>query len=201
MVSAGKAGKQSLENPQAAGSRLLSPKIPSPSTKVTNMKNLIFLLATIFIISSGSHAGTQPAVYDNAKALKGLTATKAYFDVTLGEPKPLLLRLQIIEKTYNQLVAAGVSPTFVVGIRDKASMFFTKGDEYVLDIDRPEKAQIAILVKKFNALDIGIEQCGIAAGFEEIDVADFLPEVELVANGYVSMIGYQTQGFALVSIN
>lgn len=48
---------------------------------------------------------------------------------------------------------------------------------------------------------IDVEQCYIAAGFQEIDVADFLPEVDLVTNGYVSLIGYHSQGYGLVPMD
>lgn len=165
------------------------------------MRQILLILASILFCATISHADSPSDVYNNDKALKGLTESRTYFDVTIGEPKPLLIRLQLIEKTFNQLVAAGVTPTFVIGIRGKASNFFTKGTDYVLDIDLPEKEQIAALVNKFKTLKIGVEQCYIAAGFQEIDVADFLPQVELVANGYVSMIGYHSQGFGFVPMD
>jgi len=165
------------------------------------MKKILLILATMLFIPTNLAADSQSDRYNNDKALKGLTETKAYFDVTIGEPKLLLIRLQLIEKTYQQLVTAEVTPVFVVGIRGKASIFFTRGKDYVLDIDLPEKEQIAAIVKKLNALKIPIEQCRIAAGFEDIDAADFLPEVELVANGYLSMIGYQSQGYGFVPMD
>ncbi len=165
------------------------------------MKKLLILLASFLFVASVSYADSQSAVYNNEKALKGLTATKAYFDVTIGEPKKLLVRLQLVEKTYKQLVMAGVTPTFIIGIRSKASNFFTKGNDYVLDTDRPEKEQISALVIKLSSMKIGLEQCRIAAGFEDIDVADFLPQVRLVANGYISMIGYQSQGYSFVPMD
>jgi hypothetical protein len=165
------------------------------------MKKILLILVSILLSAAVSSADSPSDIYNNDKALKGLTESRAYFDVTIGEPKQLLIRLQLVEKTYNQLLAAGVTPAFVIGIRGKASVFFTKGTDYVLDIDLPEKRQIATIVKKFTSLKIGIEQCSIAAGFQEIDVADFLPEVELVANGYVSMIGYHSQGYGLVPMD
>lgn len=165
------------------------------------MKKILLIFASILFFTTISHTDSPGDVYNNGKALKGLTESKAYFDVTIGEPKLLLIRLQLIEKTYNQLVAAGVTPTFVIGIRGKASNFFTKGGDYVLDIDLPEKDQIAALAKKLKILKIGIEQCRIAAGFQDIDVADFLPQVELVANGYVSMIGYHSQGYGFIPMD
>jgi hypothetical protein len=165
------------------------------------MKKILLILVSILLYTTVSYADSPSDVYNNNKALKGLTESRAYFDVTIGDPKQLLIRLLLVEKTYTQLVAAGVTPAFIIGIRGKASGFFTKGTDYVLDIDLPEKRQIAAIVKKLTTQKIGIEQCYIAAGFQEIDVADFLPEVELVANGYVSMIGYHSQGYGLVPMD
>jgi hypothetical protein len=201
LVPARATGKQSFENPQTSGAWLLNPTISSTSSRVKRMKKILLILATVLFIPTNLPADSQSERYNNDKALKGVTETKAYFDVTIGEPKLLLIRLQLIEKTYQQLITAEVTPAFVVGIRGKASIFFTRGKDYVLDIDLPEKEQIAAIVRKLNALKIPIEQCRIAAGFEEIDAADFLPEVELVANGYLSMIGYQSQGYGFVPMD
>ncbi len=165
------------------------------------MKKLILILTSILFFTTLSHAEAEKPVYNNDKALKGVKEAKAYFDVTVGNPKILLIRLQLIEKTHNQLVAAGVRPDFIIGIRGKASSFFTKGPDYVLESDLPEKKQIAALVKRLKTLNIDMEQCLIAAGFEGIELADFLPQVELVANGYVSMIGYQSQGYGFVAMD
>ncbi|GAB6190858.1 hypothetical protein [Desulfocastanea catecholica] len=165
------------------------------------MHKIVLLVAALVFISAGSHAEGQSELFSNGKALQGVTKTKAYFDVTIGDPKELLIRLQLIEKTYQQLVAAGVSPAMVIGVRGKASGFFTKGNGYVLDSDLPEKEHIAAMVKKLTGMKVGIEQCRIAAGFEDIDPADFLPEMELVANGYVSMIGYHAQGYAFIPMD
>lgn len=165
------------------------------------MNKRVLIVAALLFISTGSHALGQSELFNNGKALQGVTKTKAYFDVTIGNPKELLIRLELIEKTHHQLVAAGVSPAMVIGVRGKASGFFTKGNGYVLDSDLPEKEHIAAMVKKLTGMKIGIEQCRIAAGFEDIDLADFLPEMELVANGYVSMIGYHAQGYAFVPMD
>jgi hypothetical protein len=165
------------------------------------MNKIVLIVAALLFISTSSHAEEQSALYNNKKALQGVTKAKAYFDVTIGNPKALLIRLELIEKTYHQLVAAGASPDLVIGIRGKASGLFTKGHGYVLDSDLPEKERIAAMVKKLTEMKIGIEQCLIAAGFEDIDVADFLPEIELVANGYISMIGYHAQGYAFVPMD
>ncbi len=165
------------------------------------MKTILILTISIFCLTIFGHAEEPGTARNNSAALSGLTAAKAYFDVTVGNPKPLLVRLQLIEKTYNQLAAAGVRPAFIVGIRGKASNFFTKGTDYVLDTDLADKQHIAVIVAKFTEMHIVIEQCLIAAGFQHIDAADFLPQMHLVANGYVSMIGYQSQGYGFVPMD
>jgi intracellular sulfur oxidation DsrE/DsrF family protein len=165
------------------------------------MKKILLIFASILFITTLSSASPPTTDFKNDQAVYGLTEAKAYFDVTVGDPGALLTRLQLIEKTYNQLVAAGVTPSFIIGIRGKASNFFTKGSDYVLDIDLPAKIQIARLVEKFKAMNVGVEQCRIAAGFQEIEEADFLPQIELVDNGYASMIVYQSQGYGFVPMD
>jgi hypothetical protein len=77
--------------------------------------------------------GFSAEVHSNVNVLTGVKEIKAYFDVNIAESAKLLTQLQIIETTYSQLVASGYSPRFVVGIRGKASNFFTREDAYVLD--------------------------------------------------------------------
>jgi hypothetical protein len=165
------------------------------------MKFLILIWVAIFFATASLSGEARGEAYNNDNALKGLKETRVYFDVTVGEPKKLLIRLQLIDKTYNQLAEAGISPVFIVGVRGKASNYFTRDAGYILDVDLAEKKQIEDLVKKFKTHEIGIEQCRIAAGFQEIDVNDFLPEMEVVANGYTSMIGYQAKGYGLVPMD
>ena len=165
------------------------------------MKKIIGIVLVILLASFSGRDARCAEPYNNAKALAGIRETKVYFDVNVGEPEKLLTRLQFIDTIYSQLMAAGVSARVVIGIRGKASNFFTKGGDYVLDTDLPAKKKIAAWVDQFRTQGFDIEQCRIAADLQEIDVTDFLPKVEIVANGYVSMIGYQSQGYAFVPMD
>ncbi len=152
----------------------------------------IFLCSTITAFSEG---------YANKRALKNISTAKTYFDVNIGIAKKLVTRLKLIETTYEQLTAAGVRPEFVVGFRGKASRFVTRGDDYVPDEELAEKKEVYALIKRLKKRGIPMEQCLIAAGFQFVDPEDILSEIELVQNGYVSMIGYQTKGFAQVPMD
>jgi intracellular sulfur oxidation DsrE/DsrF family protein len=163
-----------------------------------NMKTLFRVVTAIFLLSAIAGNGIAA---DSATTLAGLGEAKAYFDVNIGEPGKLLIRLELIDTTYRQLVAAGVKPTIVVGIRGKASYFFTRDENYVLDIDLPVKKKAAAWLERFAALGFRLEQCILAAGLHEIDVEDFLPQLELVDNGYIAMIAYQARGYSFVPMD
>jgi hypothetical protein len=112
-----------------------------------------------------------PALADAAEAAAVNTReARVYFDVSLGEPEKLVLRLGLIEKTREDLIAAGLTPRIVVGIRGKAA-------------------------------GMRLEQCGLAADMQGIARTDFLPQLEVVGNGYVAMITYQGQGYAYVPMD
>ncbi len=155
----------------------------------------------IFLVAMFASNGFSAQTYNNGNAFTGVKGARVYFDVNVGEPEKLIIRLQLIESTYNQLVASGVSPQVVVGIRGKASNFFTRDGGYVLDADVPLKKKIASRIDQFKAQGFQLEQCAIAADMQNIPTADFLPQLEVVSNGYVSMIGYQTQGYAFVPMD
>ena len=162
-----------------------------------SMTIILALAAACLLAQDGSFAFARAGV----TALAGVRNADVYFDVNVGEPAKLAKRLELIETTYRQLVAAGLSPRVVIGIRGKASYFFTSGDGYVLADDLPLKRAIAATAGKFRAMGFVLEQCRIAAGLQEIDVADFLPQLTIVDNGYVAMIGYQAQGYAFVPMD
>jgi len=139
--------------------------------------------------------------YDNRRALHDISKTKTYFDVNMGIPEKLVTRLKLIDVTYDQLSAAGAHPEFVIGFRGKASRFVTKGNDYVFEEDIAAKKEVYAWIKRFKERGILMEQCLIAAGFQNVDPKDILPEIEVVQNGYVSMIGYQVKGYAQVPMD
>jgi intracellular sulfur oxidation DsrE/DsrF family protein len=164
------------------------------------MKKIAQIFLFLFLSGIFTHSGFSADANVNIKTLTGAKEIKAYFDVTVAEPTKLLTQLQIIETTYSQLVASGYSPLFVVGIRGKASNFFTLKDDFVLDKDIPLKKQIASKVEQFKTLGFRMEECRLAANMQEIPDNDFLPQVVVVDNGYISMINHQLQGYSLVPI-
>ena len=133
--------------------------------------------------------------------LDDLKAVKIVCDVNVGDAKLLVRRLELIDETYSQLLDAGVAPTIVVTFRGGASPFVTRGEKYVDAAALPEKKAVQEWIELFRQHGFRLEQCGIAARAWKIDPADILPAVALVQNGYISIVAYQTRGYALLPMD
>jgi len=135
----------------------------------------------------------------NDNALAGVTNTNAVFDISPGG-KRLLGQLNVIHKTFDQLQNFGHKPKFILAFRGGATKFITKADDYVPKKEVAIKKKIQQKIKEFEDLGATMELCGIAAKGNKVDPNDILPGIEVVANGYISVIGYQSQGYNLVPI-
>jgi intracellular sulfur oxidation DsrE/DsrF family protein len=71
----------------------------------------------------------------------------------------------------------------------------------VIEEDLPTKKKIHEWIQRFKERGIVMEQCRIAAGLLDIDAKDFLEQIEVVDNGYISMIGYQAQGYSQIPMD
>lgn len=159
------------------------------------MKKILVVLTVLL----GTALNVQAVDLQNKAALEGVTNSNAVFDISPGG-KRLLRQLQVIHKTYEQLVAFGQDPQFILAFRGGATKFVTQGDKYVSSKDLSIKKKIHQKIKDISGLGAKMELCGIAAQGNKVNESDFLPGIEVVANGYISVIGYQSKGYNLVPI-
>ena len=86
------------------------------------------LLACIFSFSTTVFAQGQP---NDADAIKGLDSVKVIFDITQGDPKRLLGRLKLIERTAAMLTDQVSKPEFVLAFRGPASFYASSDRERI----------------------------------------------------------------------
>ena len=153
----------------------------------------------ICILLIGTVLNAHAVELNNDNALAGVTNTNAVFDISPGG-KRLLGQLNVIHKTFDQLQNFGHKPKFILAFRGGATKFITKADDYVPEKEMAIKKKIQQKIKEFEDLGATMELCGIAATGNKVDPNDILPGIEIVANGYISVIGYQSQGYKLVPI-
>ena len=157
----------------------------------------LLTIAILLLFPAWLFAGSD----DNKTALADLKSVKIICDVNVGEASLLLRRLELIDETYSQLLDAGVTPTVVIAFRGGASQYVTRGPAYVDAKNREIKVEIQGWVEQFRRNGLRLEQCAIDAKTWKIAFDDFLPAVELVQNGYISLVAYQTRGYALLPMD
>ncbi len=161
------------------------------------MKKIISLFVFLFILFTAAGLPAAPA----AKSLQGLKQVKIVCDMNVGDPKLLITRMELLDRTYRQIAGSGAKTTVVVAFRGKASLFITKGDGYVGAEGKDAKPKVRSWIEQFKKNGFILEQCALAAEMLDIDVKDILPEVDVVENGYVSLVGYQQQGYAFLPMD
>jgi len=153
------------------------------------MKYFIFVLSIILLASIGF---AQP------DSLTGLKDAKFVVDLNQGDAKKLKLRLALILETMDNIAEEGVNPVVVVAVRGGASKFMTMTDIYVEYEDVRTKAEIFNLTSELAKRGVKLEQCAVALRLLKIDPKQVHPKFEIVKNGYVSLIGYQNRGYAIL---
>jgi len=150
-------------------------------------------------LSSTSIAGPKP---NNTAALAGAKSVKAIFDITVGEPKKLLGRLTLIGETADQLVAQGVTPEFVLAFRGPATFYVSNDRSRIPEEEYAIADKIAEKVKELSSKSgVNLEQCAVATSKLKVDNSTILPQITVVGNSWISLIGYQSQGYAFVPID
>jgi intracellular sulfur oxidation DsrE/DsrF family protein len=137
---------------------------------------------------------------DDANALKGVTQGRVVFDINIAEPNKLPLYLTVIDQTISDLERQGVKPEVILAFRGKAVTLISTDYERIELTDLPavEKAaeQLAALQKR----GVRMEACSVATRLFGVDHSTLLPGIEPVGNTFVSLIGYQAQGYASIAV-
>lgn len=159
------------------------------------------VLAFFLTLGSLSAAAASQSAPDNSRSLDGLTKASVYFDVSLRDDALLVFRMEMVNWTIKSMEEAGLEVTAVIGFRGHASRFITDGEFYVLDEEIENKKKIQEWIRRLSSTGIVIEQCAIAADILDIATDDFLPEVTVVGNGYISLAGYQAKGYSVIPMD
>jgi intracellular sulfur oxidation DsrE/DsrF family protein len=102
-------------------------------------------------------------------------------------------QMGVIARTYDDLLAAGAMPHIVFGLRGLAVTFIAQSHEDFGALAEPLRALLA-------RDNVCMEVCGIAAANNGVDIAAVLDGIEPVNNTFVSLIGWQQQGYSLIPI-
>ncbi len=137
----------------------------------------------------------------DADALRDINKGKVVWDVTVGNPSKLLLLMKVIEETYDDLVRQDVKPDMIFTFHGPVVKLISS-EPMDLPLDEEEAhEEVLDLLRKFSQKPgVKMESCSVAARLLGIDNDTIMPEVKPVGNTFVSLIGYQKKGYALIPI-
>ena len=148
-------------------------------------------------------AAASPAAQsaDDRDALAGVKELKAVFDIREGDGRTLLNRLMVIEETRESLIAQGVQPRFVLTFRGPATKLIQTDAARIRPEDREVAAVIATKLDEMrDARGVeGIELCEVAIRGQGTKRENVIPAVKVVGNTFISLMAYQSRGYAYIS--
>ncbi|MFA9460650.1 DsrE family protein [Thiohalorhabdus methylotrophus] len=159
-------------------------------------------LAVLLLLACWPVQAPAEAAYDDSAALKGVTEGKGVFLVDIGDPRKLGLYLNLIPGTYRNLADQGAEPDFVLTFIGPSVKFLTKDSDSLRALEHEAALKrVRQGIDKLRALDnVRLEVCNVALEVTGTDADKLLPGLEIVRDGFVSMIGYQEQGYHLVPV-
>ena len=145
-------------------------------------------------------AADASAQADDHVSLKGVKELKVAFDLVEGDGKGLLNRLSVIDEARASLINQGVTPNFVVTFRGPATRLVQTDMTKVKPEDREAAAKIAAKLQEMSRAPgvSSIEQCSVAIRQQETRAEDVLPVITVVGNSWISLMAYQSKGYAYI---
>jgi intracellular sulfur oxidation DsrE/DsrF family protein len=158
------------------------------------LNSLAMGIATAVMIASSSALAAESL--GNAAALQGVDQLKSVFLIKADGVSQTDRATKAIRGTQKGLLEQGVQSEVVVVVIGKAVQYITIEPESSLVKEHGEVLQsISSTAKDLKSLGVRMEVCGAATKHFEVDNSSLLEEMTVVGNGFISLIGWQTQGY------
>jgi len=157
---------------------------------------LLIVTALFVLISSPVFASG----YDNA--LKGVDKYNALFEFSQGDPKISNLIFWAVKNSYevDEVKALKEKPNIVVVFHGPAVKLISSNKAPFNATEWAEVEKFQDTIRQMKKDGVRFEVCLYAAQVVGVDEKTIMPEIDRVGNGFVSVIGYQMQGYAVVRI-
>lgn len=161
----------------------------------------IVSLITALVFSTLAAAPSARADgYD--QALQNVKGLNAVFDYSQGDPIMSNILLDAVKNAYDAdaIKALPEKTRFVIVFQGPAVKLITTDRSNFAEKDFAQLDQLHAMIKQLKKDGVKMEVCLYAANVVGVDPATFLSEIDHVSNGFISTIGYQTQGYALIRV-
>ncbi|MDF1555060.1 MAG: DsrE family protein [Deferrisomatales bacterium] len=169
------------------------------TTKRLSIHHLSWLLcAAVFLawVPNAAQAGGY------ATALKGVQGFDAVYEVTQGNPKVANVVFWAVKDSYAgpEVKSLSKAPNIVVVFHGPAVKLISSDKALFNGAEWAEVETFQETLRQMKKDGVRMEVCLYAAKVMGVDASTIIPEVDHVDNGFVSVVGYQMQGYAVVRI-
>ncbi len=138
---------------------------------------------------------------DDSAALNGVKEIKSVFLIDFTNIKKTAFYLNIIEGTYKGLVNQDVKPKIVLVFIGETVKYLSTKQEESFEMEYEEELNsIKKSVENFAKWGVRMEVCAVATKVFNVKNEDIYKEMDIVADGFISLMGWQTQDYKLVPI-
>ena len=144
-----------------------------------------------------------PAMSDEYNALKGVKSIKTVFDVSLGSPQVANVVFWAVNNVNDDASVRSLSrpPQIAVVFHGPAVKMISTDRKGFKASDNEALDKFADRIRQMKKDGVRFEVCGYALKVLGVDPDSVLPEVDHVGNGFISIAGYQAQGYSVITIN
>ncbi len=153
----------------------------------------------LYLMCHLSLAGTSQI--DDKAALADMKVGKGVFLIDIGDAKKLNFYLEVIQGTHQGMKSQDVEPDFILVYIGPSVKYLTTAPSEEVDASvGGVLLEIESNVAKLASLGVRQEICAVATRVFGIDNSTLFPGLKLVGDGFISLIGYQAQGYHLVPV-
>ena len=162
-------------------------------TKHTMKHTLSSLLTYLFLLIASQAAHAVDYDINDSRSLGELKTGKGVFLVDIGD---------VIQGTHKGMKAQGVEPDFILVYIGPSVKYLSSepSKETEQQVDAAVLLDIESNVEALAELGIRQEVCAVATRVFGIDNDTVFSEMTLIGDGFISLIGYQAQGYHLVPV-
>lgn len=162
-------------------------------------RRFLYLVSALLLSVLSFSASAEK--YDDSVALKGIDAVKSVFLIDFKTAAQTAFYMDLIKGTYDGLERQGVSTEMILVIIGPTVQFLSKTNNPELTFDyEKEFDSIQASIKALHERGVRIEVCAIATKVFNVKDETLPPELSMVADGFISLIGWQTKGYKLVPV-
>jgi intracellular sulfur oxidation DsrE/DsrF family protein len=161
---------------------------------VRRLVSVLLAPALVAVLAAPAVAGE----YD--EALKGVKGVKVVFDYNQGAPKMSNALFWAVRNVYEDKSVRALPdpPRVVIVFRGAAVKLVSSDRKSFNESDKEDLDKFADTIRQLKKDGVRMEVCLYAAKSQGIDPATIMSEIDPVGNGFVSVAGYQAQGYAVI---